>query len=83
METAHKAKIPLQHESSSRYSGTDTDKIFHTRDGIASGLVSFPLRYMHSVIETVHLDDVNRTIELLTAFISGLKPGERFKVKLL
>lgn len=83
METADKAKIPLQHESSSRYSGTDTDKIFHTRDGIASGLVSFPLRYMHSVIETVHLDDVNRTIELLTAFISGLKPGERFKVKLL
>jgi hypothetical protein len=35
------------------------------------------------VIETVHLDDVDRTIALLTAFSSGLKPGERFKVKLL
>ncbi len=82
IEVADKEKIPLQHESSSRYSGTDTDKIFHVREGIASGLVSLPLRYMHSVVETAHMDDVNQTIELLTAFISGLKPGERFKVKL-
>ena len=82
METAAKAKIPLQHESSSRYSGTDTDQIFHVREGIASGLVSLPLRYMHSVVETAHMDDIARTIELLTAFITGLKPGERFKVKI-
>ncbi len=81
-KAAAKAKIPLQHESSSRYSGTDTDQIFHVREGIASGLVSLPLRYMHSVVETAHLRDVEQTIELLVAFISSLKPGERFKVAL-
>ena len=79
---AGKEKIPLQHESSSRYSGTDTDQIFHVREGIASGLISLPLRYMHSVVETADLGDIDRVIRLLTAFITSLKPGERFKVEL-
>lgn len=82
MDVAKAAKIPLQHESSSRYSGTDTDQIFHVREGIASGLVSLPLRYMHSVVETAHRKDIDRTIDLIAAFITSLKPGERFKVKL-
>jgi len=82
LETARKSRIPIQHESSSRYSGTDTDKIFLVREGIASALVSLPLRYMHSVVETVHLADIERVIDLLEAFLVDLQAGERFSVKL-
>ncbi len=51
IETAEKAEIPLQHEASSRFTGTDTDKIFTSRQGVPSALVSLPLRSMHSVVE--------------------------------
>lgn len=82
METATKAKIPLQHEASSRFTGTDTDKIFHSREGVPSALVSLPLRCMHSVVETAHLDDIARTIDLLAAFVLGLKPADAFHQRL-
>jgi endoglucanase len=71
-------KIPLQHEASSRFTGTDTDKIFHSREGVPSALVSLPLRCMHSVVETAHLDDIAHTIELLAAFVLSLKSGDDF-----
>lgn len=70
--------IPLQHESSSRFSGTDTDKIFTSRQGIPSALVSTPLRCMHSVVETADLDDIKNTIELLTSFVLSLTGKETF-----
>ncbi len=81
-EVADAAKIPLQHESSSRFSGTDTDKIFTVRDGIPSGLVSLPLRYMHSVVEMADLRDVEKVIALLVAFVESVKPGDTFHQKL-
>ncbi|MFR4437152.1 MAG: hypothetical protein ACLT8C_05625 [Akkermansia muciniphila] len=49
---ADKNKIPLQHEAAGRRTGTDTDSIYVSRDGVASALVSVPLRYMHSPVET-------------------------------
>lgn len=78
MEVASKSRIPLQHEASSRYTGTDTDHIFHTRTGIPSALVSLPLRCMHSVVETAHLDDVQHTIELLAEFVLSLTDKDEF-----
>ena len=78
IDTASKAKLPVQHEASSRFTGTDTDKIFHQREGVPSALVSLPLRCMHSVVETAHLDDVERTIELLSGFVLSLVPNDRF-----
>jgi putative aminopeptidase FrvX len=72
------SKVPVQHESSSRSTGTDTDKIFHVRDGVPSALVSLPLRCMHSVVETAHLDDVDRTIRLLTEFVMTLNKDDSF-----
>jgi endoglucanase len=78
IEVAKESKIPIQHESSSRFSGTDTDKIFHSRQGIPSALVSLPLRCMHSVVETAHLDDIAHTIELLTNFVLSLKDKDSF-----
>jgi endoglucanase len=78
IEVAAKAKIPIQHEASSRFTGTDTDKIFHSREGVPSALVSLPLRCMHSVVETAHLDDIAHTIDLLTAFVLSLTEKDVF-----
>ena len=82
LDCAERLKIPIQHESSSRYSGTDTDVIFTTREGIPSGLVSLPLRYMHSIVEMVDLEDVDRVITLLTGFAESVRPEDDFAVKL-
>jgi endoglucanase len=82
MKVAKAGKIPLQHEASSRFTGTDTDKIFHTREGVPSALVSLPLRSMHSVVETAHLDDIAATIELLAGFVTSLKAKDSFYHKL-
>jgi len=82
MGVADKKKIPLQHESSSRYSGTDTDKIYPTREGIPSALVSLPLRYMHSVVELVDLADVGYVIDLLSEFVLSLEHKDDFAIKL-
>ena len=78
IEVATKSKLPVQHEASSRFTGTDTDKIFTTREGIPSALVSLPLRCMHSVVETAHLDDIENTIALLTAFVLSLGEKDNF-----
>jgi endoglucanase len=82
LKVADTAKIPIQHESSSRYSGTDTDVIFNVREGIPSALVSFPLRYMHSVVEMADLADVEKTITLLAAFVESVSESDDFAVKL-
>lgn len=79
---AEKAGIPIQHESSSRYSGTDTDVIFDVREGIPSALVSLPLRYMHSVVEMADLADVEKVIALLAAFVESVTEKDDFGVKL-
>ena len=82
MEVAEKEGIPLQHEASSRFTGTDTDSIYPVGEGVPSALVSLPLRYMHSVVETVHLGDVDHVINLLTAFSVSVAAKDSFSVKL-
>ena len=79
IDVAAKSKTPVQHEASSRFTGTDTDKIFHSREGVPSALVSLPLRCMHSVVETAHLDDINHTIGLLTDFVLSLTEKDGFR----
>jgi endoglucanase len=82
LEVAEEREIPIQHESSSRYSGTDTDVIFHTREGIPSALVSLPLRYMHSVVEMADLRDVEQVIELLAGFVESVTEKDNFALKI-
>ena len=57
---------------------TDADATFASRDGIPTGLVSIPLRNMHSPIEIVQLDDLEACIRLLVAFARQLKPGATY-----
>jgi putative aminopeptidase FrvX len=82
LEVAQQAKITLQHESSSRFTGTDTDKIFTAHQGIPSALVSLPLRYMHSVVELADLRDVEKLITLLVAFVKRLSQRDSFTQRL-
>ncbi|MCX6857659.1 MAG: M42 family metallopeptidase [Verrucomicrobia bacterium] len=82
IEVAGKKKIPIQHESSSRFTGTDTDVIFTQQHGIPSALVSLPLRYMHSVVEMADLRDVESVIQLLVAFAENMTEKDEFKVRL-
>jgi len=81
-EVAKKKKIALQHEAMSATSGTDTDVIFWTRGGIASALISLPNRYMHSPVEVVSLGDLEKIPQLMAAFVTFVKKGEKFKVKI-
>jgi endoglucanase len=57
---------------------TDADAIYLSRAGVATGLVSVPLRYMHSPIETLDLDDLERAVQLVVAFARRLEPGMSF-----
>ena len=78
LEVAKGKGLPVQHEASGRFTGTDTDSIFKVREGVPSALVSLPLRCMHSVVETADLGDVERTIDLMAAFVLSLKAKDSF-----
>ena len=78
-ETAEAEKIPFTVSASARSTGTDADAIHTTRGGVPTGVVSIPLRYMHSPVEMVQLDDVENTARLLAAFAQRLDPNTDFK----
>ena len=69
---AGEAAIPFQLGAIGRATPTDANVLQTTRGGVATGLVSVPNRYMHSAVETVSLDDVDRTADLLAAFVRGI-----------
>ncbi|MGC9220880.1 MAG: M42 family metallopeptidase [Solirubrobacteraceae bacterium] len=66
-EAAEDQSIPYTLSSSGRSTGTDADVIHLTRGGIATGLVSVPLRYMHSGVETISVQDVENAAKLVAA----------------
>lgn len=78
LETAESKKIPFQRNASSRYTGTDTDAFAYSNGGVASALISLPLRYMHTTVETVHKDDVENVIRLIYETLLNIKEGETF-----
>jgi endoglucanase len=79
IETAEAENIPYTVGVAGRSSGTDADAIHFARAGVPCGLVSVPLRYMHSAVETVQLADVEYAVELLAATSLRLKPDEDFR----
>jgi tetrahedral aminopeptidase len=65
-------EIPYQLAASGRATGTDANSIQVTRAGVAAALVSIPNRYMHSAVETISLEDIDHTADLLAAFAVNL-----------
>jgi putative aminopeptidase FrvX len=78
VETAEAHKIPFQRSALSRATGTDTDAFAYSNCGVASALISLPLRYMHTTVEMVHRSDVEHVIQLIYETILCLKEGENF-----
>jgi putative aminopeptidase FrvX len=76
VKAAKKLKIPYQIEAEPRPTGTDARAIQVGRAGVATGLVSIPLRYMHTPSEVVDLEDVERCVQLLVEFAKGLEKGD-------
>src|SRR5262249_14168577 len=72
--TARSPGIAIQVRGSPRATGPDANVIQLSRDGVATGLVGIPNRYMHSPVEVVCLDDLERAARLLTEFCAGVTP---------
>ena len=83
MALAKELEIPLQHEATSRTTGTDADDIYPTKGGIPSALVSIPMRYMHSTVEMVDFADIERCVSLMSSFVGSVSSANEFTPKLL
>lgn len=78
MQTAEEEKIPVQVASAARGTGTDANVMQISRGGMATGLLSVPLRYMHTPNELLALDDLENTARLLAAFCAKLGEDHDF-----
>mgnify|MGYP002624219177 FL=1 len=77
--TAEKNKIPFQRAAASRFTGTDTDAFAYATGGVASALISLPLRYMHTTVEMVHKEDVESVIKLIYNSLLNIKNNQDFR----
>jgi putative aminopeptidase FrvX len=73
--TAETEGIACSVEASRGQTWTDADAVYVSRRGVATGLVSVPLRYMHTPVEVAQLDDIEAAVRLLVAFARRLEPG--------
>ncbi len=72
MEKARGAHIAYQQEVMSGHTGTNGWEMQISREGVATSVLSLPLKYMHTPIETLNLDDLEQTARLLAAFAENL-----------
>jgi endoglucanase len=72
-QLAERLEIPWFLDITSRDSGTDAFAIQVTAEGIPTALVEFPIRYMHTPVESVTLKDIQRTGRLLAEFVAALE----------
>src|SRR6188768_4537583 len=79
IQVAQKRKIPFQRQAVSRSTGTDTDSFAYSSEGVASALISLPLKYMHTTVEMVHREDVENVINLIYELLLQLKAGHDFR----
>jgi putative aminopeptidase FrvX len=75
---ADDSKVRYQINGNPRDTGTDATVIQLSRAGVATGLISVPLRYMHTPVEVISLQDLEDCAKLLAAFVASLKPGMSF-----
>ena len=79
IDVAQKNEIPFQRLAASRATGTDTDAFAYSNEGVASCLISLPLRYMHTTVETVHKSDVENVIRLIYEVLLSIEKNEDFR----
>jgi tetrahedral aminopeptidase len=79
IDIANKQQIPFQRASAYRATGTDTDAFAYSNAGVASALISLPLKYMHTTVEMVSKEDVESVIKLMYEFIVQLPAGHDFR----
>ncbi len=79
IDTAEKNKIPFQRQAASRSTGTDTDAFAYSGKGVASALISMPLRYMHTTVEMCAKSDIENVITLIYESLQSIKNGQDFR----
>jgi tetrahedral aminopeptidase len=79
IQVAEKNKIAFQRAAANRSTGTDTESFAYSGEGVPSALISLPLKYMHTTVETVNKKDIDAVIELMYHFVVQLKSGHDFR----
>ncbi|EMS31028.1 Endoglucanase [Mariniradius saccharolyticus AK6] len=79
IETAKKNNVPFQRAAASRSTGTDTDAFAYSNEGVPAALISLPLKYMHTTVETASKTDIDNVIELMYRFLVEFDPGFDFR----
>lgn len=72
-DTAKQHDIKINLEVDGGETGTDAWEMQVARDGVPTALLSIPLKYMHTSVETLNISDVQATVDLLTEFIKEQK----------
>lgn len=68
-DVAERYGIKVNKDVDGGNTGTDAWEIQVSRDGVPTALLSIPLKYMHTSVETLAVSDVKATVKLLTQFI--------------
>jgi putative aminopeptidase FrvX len=79
LDTAEAQKMDIQRDAASRSTGTDTDAFAYSGGGVPSALISLPLKYMHTTVETVAKSDVEDVIKLIFETLKKITPKTKLK----
>ncbi|MFY0600223.1 MAG: M42 family metallopeptidase [Cyclobacteriaceae bacterium] len=79
IDVAEKNEIDFQRRASARSTGTDTDAFAYSNEGVASALISIPLKYMHTTVEMCSYEDLEKTIDLIYETVVQLEDGHDFR----
>ncbi len=79
IRAAQEAEIPFQRAAATRATGTDTDAFAYSNAGVAAALISLPLKYMHTTVETVSEKDVQAVIDLIYQSLLRIEDGHDFR----
>jgi putative aminopeptidase FrvX len=77
-ETAEAEQIPFTVQASARSTGTDLDAMHLSRGGVPCASIGLPLRYMHSPVEMVDLEDIANAAKLIAAAAQRLTAETSF-----
>jgi len=77
--SARQREISFQRAAASRVTGTDTDAFAYSNEGVPSALISLPLKYMHTTVETASKQDIENVIALIKGFLEDFDPAFDFK----